>query len=39
MSEEMPPVFAEATANPPDARGRFGAYGGRFVPDGNRRPA
>jgi tryptophan synthase beta chain len=32
-SKELPPLFAEATAAPPDARGRFGAYGGRFVPE------
>ena len=30
--KEIPPVFADATVAPPDARGRFGAYGGRFVP-------
>ena len=31
--KEMQPIFAEATNTPPDARGRFGAYGGRFVPE------
>jgi tryptophan synthase beta chain len=31
--KEMLPIFAEPTAAPPDARGRFGAYGGRFVPE------
>jgi len=31
--KEMLPVFAEPTASPPDARGRFGEYGGRFVPE------
>jgi len=31
--KEIPQVFADATVAPPDARGRFGAYGGRFVPE------
>jgi tryptophan synthase beta chain len=31
--KEMVPIFAEPTLAPPDARGRFGAYGGRFVPE------
>jgi len=26
-------LLAESTVAPPDARGRFGAYGGRFVPE------
>jgi tryptophan synthase beta chain len=31
--KEMLPIFADAPHTPPDARGRFGAYGGRFVPE------
>jgi tryptophan synthase beta chain len=31
--KEMLPLFSEAPSAPPDARGRFGAYGGRFVPE------
>ena len=31
--KEMPPIFAQQTVAPPDGRGRFGAYGGRFVPE------
>jgi tryptophan synthase beta chain len=31
--KELLPLFAEAPRTPPDARGRFGAYGGRFVPE------
>src|SRR5438128_4997344 len=31
--KEMPPVLSDATVSPADARGRFGAYGGRFVPE------
>jgi tryptophan synthase beta chain len=31
--KELPPLFAEAPLAPPDARGRFGQYGGRFVPE------
>ena len=31
--KEMLPIFGEPTLAPPDARGRFGAYGGRFVPE------
>ena len=31
--KEMPPILSDATVSPPDARGRFGAYGGRFVPE------
>ena len=31
--KQMPPLLAEPTVAPPDARGRFGAYGGRFVPE------
>ena len=31
--KEMQPIFADAPHAPPDARGRFGAYGGRFVPE------
>jgi tryptophan synthase beta chain len=31
--KEMSPILAESTVAPPDARGRFGAYGGRFVPE------
>ncbi|HET9752442.1 MAG TPA: tryptophan synthase subunit beta [Myxococcales bacterium] len=31
--KEMVPIFAESIRTPPDARGRFGAYGGRFVPE------
>ena len=31
--KEMLPILAEPTLAPPDARGRFGAYGGRFVPE------
>src|SRR5439155_26932821 len=26
-------LFSQPVASPPDARGRFGAYGGRFVPE------
>jgi len=33
VSKELLPLFADAIAAPPDARGRFGAYGGRFVPE------
>jgi len=29
----LPPLFAEEPVDPPDARGRFGQYGGRFVPE------
>ena len=29
----LPPLFAEETVAPPDGRGRFGQYGGRFVPE------
>ena len=31
--KEMPPILEGPTLAPPDARGRFGAYGGRFVPE------
>jgi len=31
--KEMLPVLEGATVAPPDARGRFGEYGGRFVPE------
>ena len=31
--KEMPPILSGSTVAPPDARGRFGAYGGRFVPE------
>jgi tryptophan synthase beta chain len=31
--KELLPLFAEAPRTPPDARGRFGEYGGRFVPE------
>src|SRR5439155_3018379 len=31
--KELPPLFAEPARDPPDARGRFGNYGGRFVPE------
>ena len=31
--KEMLPIFANETKAPPDARGRFGSYGGRFVPE------
>ncbi|HZX94325.1 MAG TPA: tryptophan synthase subunit beta [Myxococcales bacterium] len=31
--KEMPAIFSDPTRTPPDARGRFGAYGGRFVPE------
>ena len=31
--KEMTAIFADPTRTPPDARGRFGAYGGRFVPE------
>ena len=31
--KQMPPILSAATVAPPDARGRFGAYGGRFVPE------
>jgi tryptophan synthase beta chain len=31
--KELLPLFAEETSAPPDARGRFGAFGGRFVPE------
>ena len=31
--KEMLPLFADKPFAPPDARGRFGAYGGRFVPE------
>ena len=30
---EMLPILEGPTFSPPDARGRFGAYGGRFVPE------
>ena len=29
----LAPLFAEEPVDPPDARGRFGQYGGRFVPE------
>ena len=31
--KEMLPLFSQPPSAPPDARGRFGAYGGRFVPE------
>jgi tryptophan synthase beta chain len=31
--KEMLAILADETARPPDARGRFGEYGGRFVPE------
>jgi tryptophan synthase beta chain len=31
--KEMLPILEEPTLAPPDGRGRFGAYGGRFVPE------
>ena len=31
--KDLPPLFAEEPFAPPDARGRFGQYGGRFVPE------
>jgi tryptophan synthase beta chain len=31
--KEMLPILSGATETPPDARGRFGEYGGRFVPE------
>jgi tryptophan synthase beta chain len=31
--KEMLPILSAATEAPPDARGRFGEYGGRFVPE------
>ncbi|MCA1828811.1 MAG: tryptophan synthase subunit beta [Myxococcales bacterium] len=31
--KEMQPVLSGETVSPPDARGRFGEYGGRFVPE------
>ena len=31
--KEMQPVLSTETVAPPDARGRFGDYGGRFVPE------
>jgi tryptophan synthase beta chain len=33
VNKELPLLFADAIAAPPDARGRFGNYGGRFVPE------
>ena len=31
--KEMLPILSEPTVAPPDRHGRFGAYGGRFVPE------
>jgi tryptophan synthase beta chain len=31
--KEMPPILSGSAIAPPDARGRFGEYGGRFVPE------
>ncbi len=31
--KQMLPILGEPVVAPPDARGRFGAYGGRFVPE------
>src|SRR5207244_13464366 len=31
--KEMASILSEETLAPPDARGRFGEYGGRFVPE------
>jgi tryptophan synthase beta chain len=31
--KEIPTLFSAAIEGPPDARGRFGEYGGRFVPE------
>jgi tryptophan synthase beta chain len=31
--KEIPQLFAAPPESPPDARGRFGEYGGRFVPE------
>src|SRR5712692_7869652 len=31
--KELPPLFSQEPRSPPDARGRFGEYGGRFVPE------
>jgi tryptophan synthase beta chain len=31
--KELLPLFSQEPNSPPDARGRFGAYGGRFVPE------
>ena len=31
--KEMQPILAGEVERPPDARGRFGEYGGRFVPE------